>query len=279
MESINIAGTEIKEVQQIMFDTLIKVDQIARKYNIKYVLDWGTLLGCIRHHGFIPWDDDLDIALLRKDYNKLRKACMRDLDPNLFWQDNKSEKKYHLDFAKVKNINTIYVEQTFASLNINQGIFIDIFPMDNTFPKFHRLHSLVVGALQRLRFEKLGLIIEKNDWYEKYLKMPIIKILLWVVPLPLLNFLINICIQVFNIFPTNYVIDVCGSGTKMFVYNRRDFCDVIEGDFENHKFFIPKEFHQHLTIQYGDYMRLPPIDQRKPIHNIIKCDIHQGIIL
>jgi len=278
MESIKIAGTEIKEVQQIMLVTMIKIDQIARKYNIKYVLSAGTLLGCIRHHGFIPWDDDLDIALLRKDYNKLRRACKCELESNLFWQDSKSENKYPLDFAKVKNLNTLYIERSFISLDINHGIFIDIFPMDNTFPKLNRLQGLAVIALQQLKKEKLGMKLKPNNWYEKMLQKPIIKNLMWIVPFPLLNFLINFCSQIFNFFPTNYVNIISHGGRHVPVYNRRDFCDVIEGDFENQNFFIPKEFHQYLTRRYGDYMKLPPKDKRKPNHNIIKCNIRQGKI-
>lgn len=275
LESYRIAGTEIKEVQRGMLDIMIKVDHIARKNDIKYVLAAGTLLGCIRHQGFIPWDDDLDIALLRRDYNKLRKACKNELESNLFWQDNKSENKYPLDFAKVKNLNTIYIERDYSSLDINHGIFIDIFPMDNTFPKFNQLQCLVVTALQRLKWEKLGVHLTPKHWYEKVLKLPIIKKVLWIFQSEILNLLIDFFSQIFNIFPTKFVNIISHGGIHIPVYNRTDFCDVIEGDFENQKFLIPKEFHKYLTRRFGDYMKLPPEDKRQPTHNIIKCNIHQ----
>ena len=83
----------IRDVQMIQLEILLEFDRICRKNNIKYQLFAGTLLGAVRHKGFIPWDDDIDVCLLRDDYEKFLDVCLRDLDPGFFLQTYETDEK------------------------------------------------------------------------------------------------------------------------------------------------------------------------------------------
>ena len=259
-----------------MLDIMVEIDRIARKHDIKYILDGGTLLGCIRHQGFIPWDDDMDIALTRKEYNKLKAVCRKELCPDYFWQDKSSDRNYPLEFAKVKNIHTLYVEEWYASIAMNHGIFIDIFPMDNTLGIIHRLQGYLVLFLQHIKYRKMGLREFNVRRLNALLNKPTMKIIIRLAPMNLLNFLITLFSTLFNIIPAHFVNKFSNWGVYKPVFNKTMFTDTIEGDFKGHKFFIPRNYHQYLTCQYGDYMKLPPMDNRKSVHNIVKCELDKA---
>ena len=91
-QKYQISEAELKQLQRIELEMLVELDRICRKYRIEYSLDGGTLLGAVRHKGFIPWDDDADVIMLRREYMKFRKACRKDLDHTRFFlQDYRSD--------------------------------------------------------------------------------------------------------------------------------------------------------------------------------------------
>ena len=94
-QEYHISNTELRQLQKIELEMLVELDRICRKYQIAYSLDGGTLLGAVRHKGFIPWDDDADVIMLRKEYMKFRKACIKELDRTRFFlQDYQSDPQY-----------------------------------------------------------------------------------------------------------------------------------------------------------------------------------------
>ncbi|WP_275450129.1 LicD family protein [Thermoclostridium stercorarium] len=108
-----------------------EVIRICDKYNINYFIIGGTLLGAIRHKGFIPWDDDLDIGMTRDDYNKFMDVASKELGDEYILQTFFTEENTPFYFAKVRKKNTKFIEEYCKDLDINHGIFIDIFPYDN----------------------------------------------------------------------------------------------------------------------------------------------------
>ena len=121
--------TERKKIWAIELDLLIKFDKVCQKYGFKYWLAYGSLLGAVRHKGFIPWDDDLDVMMPREDYDSFIKLSSEFENP-YFLQTHETDKGYYYSFAKLRNSNTTAVSKMFAFEKWNQGIFLDIFPND-----------------------------------------------------------------------------------------------------------------------------------------------------
>lgn len=122
--------TNIEELQKINLKTLEHVLKIIDKYNLKYYMLGGTMLGAIRHKGFIPWDDDIDIGLPRKDYEKFLEVAINELPDNYKVINFKTDKDYHYYITRVQNINTKLVEIRFKHENKYTHASIDIFPLD-----------------------------------------------------------------------------------------------------------------------------------------------------
>lgn len=120
----------IAAAQKVMLDILIEVHKICVKHNITYWLEAGTLLGAVRHKGFIPWDDDIDISMPREDYEKFLEIAQRELPSDLFLQTNKTDPEYSREITKVRKLNTLLIETgETGNENYCHGIFIDIFHM------------------------------------------------------------------------------------------------------------------------------------------------------
>ena len=129
---VKIEGELLRKLQMTELEMLIEVDRICRKYNIQYFLDGGTLLGAIRHNGFIPWDDDADIIMLRGEYEKFCKACKKELDTERFFlQDYRTDKHYLWGFAKMRRNHTTFLREGQEHVKCHTGVCIDIFYCDN----------------------------------------------------------------------------------------------------------------------------------------------------
>ena len=120
----------MNDLQQTEFKMLKCFVEICNKLNLKYYLVCGTALGAVKYKGFIPWDDDVDVALPREDYEIFCKEAQRLLPKEYFLQTYKTDKAYPSIFAKIRNSNTTYIEKTIAKLPINHGVYIDVFPLD-----------------------------------------------------------------------------------------------------------------------------------------------------
>lgn len=123
---------DLRQMQVILLELLLEVDRICRKREIKYMLSSGTLLGAVRHKGFIPWDDDLDVTMLRSEYDRFCEACEEDLDRSRFFlQTHKNTPGYRWGYAKLRRVGTEYVRAGQEHMDYPTGVFIDIFPRDN----------------------------------------------------------------------------------------------------------------------------------------------------
>lgn len=122
---------ELNRLQKCELEALIEFDRICKKHHIPYTLYGGTLLGAVRHNGFIPWDDDIDVAVLRSDYDKLEEIFTQEMSARFFFQNHNTDKDWYRLYAKIRVNDTLYIECAHASRSIHQGIYIDIFPLDN----------------------------------------------------------------------------------------------------------------------------------------------------
>ncbi len=142
-ETIAIDARELRKIQLLQLDILKEVDRICRKHGIKYTLCGGSLLGAIRHGGFIPWDDDIDVSMLREDYERFLKICGWELDKRKYFvQTVDTDPGYRWIYGKIILKGTVYVRAGQESIKSCNGIFIDIFPRDGKFDNF------VIGYIQ-----------------------------------------------------------------------------------------------------------------------------------
>ncbi|MCA1032221.1 LicD family protein [Bacillus timonensis] len=271
---------DIRDVQQAQVEILLEFDRICKKHKINYQLFAGTLLGAVRHNGFIPWDDDIDVCLLREDFNRLVKVCEFELNTNFFLQTNKTDKNFVLQFAKIRKNDTLFIESSHSDCNIHHGIYIDIFPLDNVMPdtflgslQQKTLHLL--GKINRYRLKKLCL--EPNTPLKKWILLSI-HYGLKAVPASWFNHLYSKFTRMFNKKETKYVSHllnlVSKDRYKKYLVERDTFQHSILWEFESHYFPIPFNYDKVLTQIFGHYMELPPKEKQKPHHQIVEVNFN-----
>ena len=164
----------LKQLHSTILEMLIEFDRICRKYNIPYIIESGTLLGAVRNKGFIEWDDDADIKMLRKDYNKFCEVCEKDLDKNRFFLQNyNTDKNYRWGYAKLLRNNTVFNREKQEMLEMKRGLFIDIFPCDNVPDKFiaKKIFSLKCFWVRKNSYAPVGAKYESNKIYRLFYKI------------------------------------------------------------------------------------------------------------
>ena len=245
----NGEGTVLRKAQLRMLEILIVVDKICKKHNISYWLDGGTCLGAVRHGGFIPWDDDIDIAVMRKDYYKLCAILKKELPDNLVFQDKTTDKNYPSLFAKVRDKHSCLREEYVKDRQFKeQGVFIDIFPIEKGVKRV----KAFVDFFYRRAFRRLhGLAANKYEL--------IIAGLMWIPSCCLVY-----VARFFNfLLPTNALIYAYGVTTlKHYQLNKKDFLPVKPIMFEGMIFMGPANSDAYLKRLYGDYMQVPPPEKR-----------------
>lgn len=153
-ERYNPDGSTLREFQLRLLDILKYIDTVCQRENIPYWLTGGNVLGHVRHGGFIPWDDDIDIEIEEHDYKRLRKAILNDPDSPYQWQDHTTDGTYIMHFAKLRDLHS-QVEEDWTDYYKYKGAFIDIFPMGKTSPRFIRFTTKLRGLHERLIWHRL----------------------------------------------------------------------------------------------------------------------------
>ena len=122
---------DLRRIQLVQLDLLKEVDRICKKCGIRYNIIAGTLLGAVRHGGFIPWDDDADVAMLRREYDRFVLACQKELNTDKYYfQDHHVTPGYRWGYGKLRRKDSLFLREHQEHMPYEQGIFIDIFPLD-----------------------------------------------------------------------------------------------------------------------------------------------------
>ena len=266
----------IKDVQKVQLEMLLEFDRICKKNNINYQLFAGTLLGAIRHNGFIPLDDDIDVCLLRKDYDRFIELCKTDLCSEYFLQTYETDKNYINQFAKIRKNNTLFVEKATSKCKIHHGIYIDVFPLDNIEPdtfvgKFQQKLLYFIGRINLCRVKMLCIHAKKP--LEKYLSF-IIHYILKIIPKEWTDNLQTKITCIFENKDTKFITHLTNGASDIdydrYMMAKSEFYNTIEGKFEGYTFPIPKDYDAVLKRLFGDYMTPPPPNEQQSHHNIIK---------
>lgn len=242
----------LEEIKQLEIDILDYVVEICDKNNIKYFLSYGTLLGAVRHHGFIPWDDDIDLVMMRDDYNRFIEIVAKHPDSRyrvLSPKDN----GYYYTFVKVVDTHTTVVEEQVEDMPIN-GVWVDVFPLDNV-KSINSVHTRICYLLNKCRAAAIYKAFPK----EKGISYPVWKLCKIVGPHFFLRLFESICAFYKN-KKCKYVSVISNPYRNMF--ERTIFDHTYPVSFEGRVYSAPKESDKLLTLLYGEYMDLPPVEKR-----------------
>ena len=255
---------DIKELKKIQLNILDNVNSFCKKNKINYWLDCGTLLGAVRHSGYIPWDDDIDIGMLRDDYDKFLKIYNKD---NTKYQLMASEldKDYYFQFGKVVDTSTVLYEPD-EKTGIKGAVYIDVFVYDNA-PDDE---------------DKLTEMFDKRDYYNKFRIAQLYPKLYDKSSLKkrIMRFFLNIYLK---FLPKNYYNKKCIDNSKRYINentkrvgnftsakrmtgDKSIFASFVDVTFEKKKYPAPIGYDEWLKAFYGDYMKLPPKDKQVSLH-------------
>ena len=257
---------QVNEIQVVQLEIAREVKEICEKLNLQYFLIGGTLLGAVRHKGFIPWDDDFDLAIPRRDYEKFIRYCSSYLNPKYFLHCHETDPEYWLDYAKIRKNGTLLEEKLISKIETHKGIFVDIFPLDNVpgpDSRVLKLQSKIVGYLTTFIYRKRGLDM-KYHYNRKqsilYLIMKRLKISsLAKLQKGIMTIYANRSTAYWVSFGSNYS-HITETMPKHKYLPSRDL------EFEGILFKVPADYEYVLTRLFGDYMILPPVEQRVGRH-------------
>lgn len=259
----------LKKLQRTELEILKDIDRVCRENNIHYFVIYGTLLGAIRHSGFIPWDDDIDIGMARDDFEKFIKIANNYLKENYKVDYFNANKIYYLPFAKVRNINTVFNENVAAKYKGNKGIYVDIFPFDNIKYDHHTKCSRI-----KLKIENVlhAIMLHKSTQNVCSKK---IRILSKFMSNRFANFLIKKISHGSSKY--EYLIHYHIGGMKYSkIYSKANFFPVSKMEFNGFNVSVPKNSDEMLRKFYGDdYMTPPPMEKRKT-HNPLYIQFEDG---
>lgn len=271
---------KLGEVHNILLAYLLEIDRICEKHNIKYFLAGGTLLGAIRHNGFIPWDDDADVMMLREDYDKFIKVVQSELPSNLFLQLPSTERLNHQVFAKIRINNTLFATQfTSKFLNMHNGIFVDILSQDKTGSRklSQKMHIYLTLLTRSMVFNKWGNTEIKTGGRFPFM-CKLLNVIKNILPMTFLEFIQNKIILLHkNNKKSKYLYDGMGRNLRRGAFPEEWLDEVIYVDFEGKRFPVPKEYDKYLTYLYGDYMQMIPVSERRVSHSIVLMDLGEYV--
>lgn len=270
---IKLSNTELKKAQKIMIIILQEIDKICTENNIKYWLDSGSLIGAVRHKGFIPWDDDLDIGMLREDYNRFLKLAEDKLNSCFFLQSEFNEREYANPFAKIMIKNTLWVESMTQKAIKRNCIFVDIFPYDKI-PQNIILQKIAVAKhyiLNNAILMKCNYPCDKSKTIKSRFFVFLGHLYSFIFSLDKLKKKRLKLHTKYNNLKQKFYITKYGGNFYKNQNPISSYEDIILCKFENFLFPIPKEYDSILTNLYGDYLKLPPENERFN-HGIIEYD-------
>ncbi len=268
---IELNGELLKKLHKVETEMLVELDRVCRKNDIPYYITAGTLLGAVRHGGFIPWDDDMDICMARSDFKRFLEVCKTDLSDDYYIECQELNPDYWYAIPKICKKNTVFKNIQDSNLKEHIGIYVDIFMLDNV-PKQNGKRQAIYASIANL----LQATISNRKTNFNVKKMSIKSKLFFYLTKP---FSIRTLSKWRTRVAAHYS-DECKYFTNLASrYGRikqtmpKDkFYPPVELEFDGYKFLAPKEYIYMLERIYGDYMKLPPEEKRCTTHKLAQLD-------
>lgn len=262
------SNDELMRIQAIELEILKKFAEICKRYSLRYVLDSGTLLGAVRHGGFIPWDDDVDVGMPRTDYERFLEIAQTELGDEYFLQNRKSDPKCPFLFSKIRKNGTLFLEWNKRNIKMHHGIFIDVFPYDILpdhgrdayIDKCKKLYRRFInGAIPdvvsqpELKIEWIAKETARRSTYRfTKVKNALSK-----------NMTADVMDNLFAKYKAQKAAAyTCHFYSKKIIFEEQQMFPAKEIKFEDALFYCPACSDEILTNIYGDFMKLPPEDKR-----------------
>lgn len=262
----------MNEVQKKVLEIFSHFSEICEELNLRYYLVNGSALGAKKYGGFIPWDDDLDVVMPRRDYEKFLSEAQKFLPEHLFFQNYRTDRKFPFLYSKIRNTNTSFIETSVKHLDINHGIYLDIFPLDGVDEEFsnNKLNSYKIKILFWFAFCSL------DDKSKPKIRIRNSVLRFWGFHKKTNKALQRIEKLVSNqrdnsVFCCNYA-DRQGKGLIL----REWYGNGSECMFEGIKVRIPEKYDEYLTYKYGDWRSELPLNEQKSHHKAEICDTEKS---
>lgn len=258
----------VRDVQGKILEVMKYIDKLCRENGIVYYIMGGTALGAVRHGGFIPWDDDLDIFMTPAEYAKFKVAMEKDGNPKFMIQEWRTTEKY-LEYAKVRMNGTTFIEESFKDRrDLHQGIYVDIMMLHKVPAESNWIHKKVYYAC---KFVTLYALTQRN-WKPKTSSQAMVVQLLKVLPCKLIA---NWCYK--QIYKYENMVDVfkwcywiTPAKFRSGIFDKEYFENPVDVQFEDTKLLGSAHIKEYLTYRYGDYMKLPSeAAQKAAVHAMI----------
>lgn len=266
----------LRKLQLAQLYMMREIAQICEMHGLKYYLCGGTLLGAVRHGGFIPWDDDLDITMYRQDLSRLIEIIQQNYGEKYFVQNFQTDRNYTRYIPKIRLNGTRQAEKGYEKDGIHQGIYIDIFPLDHV-TKTDGLELYLRGKLLRLLFAFKTIRCTRNKTttrFKKYL-IKVLKPASFLVPMALIDKLFDWVCTATDKPGAAYTT----SFASHYLWKKQLVDNSVYGEgtfltFENAEFRVPSRYFDLLKQVFGrNYMELPPVDQRNSGHVLTEIDL------
>ncbi|GMB10587.1 MAG: 2-C-methyl-D-erythritol 4-phosphate cytidylyltransferase [Candidatus Improbicoccus devescovinae] len=272
MKKINLTTSQIRQLQLKSLEIFIFFSNFCDKNNLKFFVCGGCCIGAIRNHGFIPWDDDMDIFMLREDYEKFKKIFTKNNKNKKYFcllPLNNYEKNINHSFVKIIDTTTTIVKQNNSGCEETTGVELDIFPLDGC-PSSHIKRKI------QILYALFYCLYSSEVIPEKYGKLVKILCIIFLKLVPGRKNKQKLCLffeknmSKYKIKECNYITELCaGPKYMMNKYPKKIFESNILKKFENILVPLPVGYDQYLKIVFGNYMELPQKKDQTPHHNII----------
>lgn len=261
VKQMKMTTEELRKMQLIQLDILTEFDRVCRENNINYIMDAGTLLGAVRYKGFIPWDDDIDVRMLRSDYEKFCKIANDKLTDGFYFQNYRNDSGYPWIYSKVRKKGTRAVRLGQEKLKMKDGVFIDIFPCDgvpsdsSAFEK----HSKKSHICRKILYARIARYSKESIWERLFWSC------VCIIPRTVVYQIVEKLGNDYNESNCDKVGCIGWHAAKdVNGFKKEYFTELTELEFEGKMFLAPKDWDGFLRYSFGeDYMTPPPKEMQK----------------